>query len=129
MSPTPPADGCAGRVLVVDDDDALRVSTSRMLQTLGYQVSAAADAAAAIRLAREASAPLDVLVCDLALAGESGLVVADHVRLLYPDIKVLLISGYPRGAARQKPGESFLQKPYDRDELRRQLVLLGVSSR
>lgn len=117
-----------GRVLVVDDDAAVRTSTTRMLRTLGYEVLTAADGAEAEALANRGAGALDVLVCDLAMPNKSGPEVARCIRHLYPDIKVLFVSGYPRGAERELPAESFLQKPYDRETLARKLAALSPSA-
>ena len=117
-----------GRVLVVDDDDAVRTSTTRILRTLGYEVLSAADGAEATALANRQQGGLDVLVCDLAMPNQSGPEVAQSIRHMYPDIKVLFVSGYPRGAERELPAESFLQKPYDRDALARKLAALSAGA-
>lgn len=111
-----------GRVLVVDDDDAVRVSTARMLRSLGYEVLTAADGVEAEALVKLRAGAVDLLVCDLAMPNKTGPEVARSIHLLYPSIKVLFVSGYPRGAERDLPAESFLQKPYDRDALARKLV-------
>lgn len=113
-----------GRVLVVDDDDAVRTSTARMLQTLGYEVLTAGSGSEAQALALEGSRKVDVLVCDLAMPNQSGPDVARSLTHANPDLKVLFVSGYPRGAERDLPTESFLQKPYDRDTLARKLAAL-----
>jgi PAS domain S-box-containing protein len=114
-----------GRVLVVDDDAAVRTSTTRMLRTLGYEVLTAADGDEAEALVGRREGQLDVLVCDLAMPHKSGPEVAQAIKQLYPDIKVLFVSGYPRGAERELPAESFLQKPYDREALARKLAALA----
>ncbi|HYQ17941.1 MAG TPA: ATP-binding protein, partial [Polyangiaceae bacterium] len=113
-----------GRVLVVDDDESVRSSTARMLQTLGYEVLTAPSGVEAEAIAERSTEPLEVLVCDLAMPGRNGPEVARTIQHLYPDIKVLFVSGYPRGAERELPAESFLQKPYDRDTLARKLTTL-----
>ncbi|HEY3665013.1 MAG TPA: response regulator, partial [Polyangiaceae bacterium] len=117
-----------GRVLVVDDDAAVRTSTTRMLQTLGYEVLSAADGVEAEALAEKRGGELHLLVCDLAMPNKSGPEVAKSIRHLYPEIKVLFVSGYPRGRERELPAESFLQKPYDRDALARKLVALSTTA-
>ena len=122
---TPSAASGKGRVLVVDDDAAVRTSTARMLQTLGYEVLSAADGAEAEALAGRHEGKLEFLVCDLAMPHKSGPEVARAIRHMYPDIKVLFVSGYPRGAERELPAETFLQKPYDRDALARKLATLS----
>src|SRR5262249_31322288 len=73
-----------GRVLVVDDDVAVRTSTTRMLQTLGYEVLSAADGAEAEALAEKRNGELHLLVCDLAMPNKSGPEVAKSIRFLYP---------------------------------------------
>ncbi|HYP91253.1 MAG TPA: response regulator [Polyangiaceae bacterium] len=115
-----------GRVLVVDDDDSVRSSTARMLHTLGYQVLTAQSGVEAEALATSSDAPLDLLVCDLAMPSRSGPEVARAIKHLHPDIKVLFVSGYPRGTDRELPAESFLQKPYDRETLARKLSTLAA---
>jgi CheY-like chemotaxis protein len=117
-----------GRVLVVDDDAAVRTSTMRMLRSLGYEVSTAANGAEAEALAGRRDRELDILVCDLAMPNKSGPEVAQAIRLVYPHIKVLFVSGYPRGSERELPAETFLQKPYDRDALARKLAALVVTT-
>jgi two-component system cell cycle sensor histidine kinase/response regulator CckA len=124
----PRSAGGRGRVLVVDDDAAVRTSTMRMLRTLGYEVSTAADGAEAEALAGRRDRELDILVCDLAMPNKSGPEVAQAIRLIYPHIKVLFVSGYPRGSERELPAETFLQKPYDRDALARKLAALVVTT-
>ncbi|MES1184910.1 MAG: ATP-binding protein [Myxococcales bacterium] len=124
----PRSAGARGRVLVVDDDTAVRVSTTRMLRTLGYEVLTAANGAEAEALASRRDGKLDVLVCDLAMPSKSGPEVAQLIRHIYPDIKVLFVSGYPRGVERELPAESFLQKPYDRETLARKLAALAATT-
>jgi two-component system cell cycle sensor histidine kinase/response regulator CckA len=113
-----------GRVLVVDDDESVRSSTARMLKTLGYEVLTAASGAEAEALSATPGTAIDILVCDLAMPNRSGHDVARMLSRSYPDLKVLFVSGYPRGAERELPAESFLQKPYDRDTLARKLLAL-----
>ena len=90
---------------------------------------AAANGAEAEAAAKGRSGPLDLMVCDLAMPQQSGPEVARTIRHIYPDIKVLFVSGYPRGAERDLPAESFLQKPYDRDTLAHKLAALSAAVR
>jgi CheY-like chemotaxis protein len=112
-------------VLVVDDDSAVRISTGRMLKTLGYDVVAAADGASAQALVHNHVGELHFMVCDLAMPHQSGPEVAEAVREVFPCIKVLFVSGYPRGSERELPTASFLQKPYDRETLAHKLAALA----
>ncbi|MFO0600659.1 MAG: ATP-binding protein [Myxococcaceae bacterium] len=105
-----------GRVLVVDDDALVRRSTQRMLTSLGYQVSAAATGREASQLLRDE--PIDLMVCDVELAGESGLDVVRAARALRPQLRVVLVSGLPEPAAEALPHPVlFLQKPFTTEGL------------
>jgi CheY-like chemotaxis protein len=125
---TPPGKRGKGWVLVVDDDASVRISTARMLKTLGYEVVVAADGASAEALVKHHVGELHFMVCDLAMPHQSGLQVAQAVRQTIPSIKVLFVSGYPRGSERELPAASFLQKPYDREALARKLTALANST-
>jgi CheY-like chemotaxis protein len=103
------------RILLVEDDSALRALTARMLSTQGYQVLRAAGATEALRLLEQHDA-IDLLVTDMVLPEMSGKEVAERVKRLRPGIKVLYVSGYPGDVAlgRFEPDEDahFLQKPF-----------------
>ena len=86
----------------------------------------AADGAAAEEQAKRADRELDFLICDLAMPTKNGSDVAAAIRLMKLDIKILFVSGYPRGAERELRAESFLQKPYDREALARKLRELAT---
>jgi len=106
-----------GRVLVVDDDDAVRSTTGRMLQSMGYDVLLASDADRALELAREHAGAIDVLLCDIAMPGRSGPEVAREVLALSPSTRVLFVSGYQEGTDTTLSRHSFLQKPFTRASL------------
>jgi CheY-like chemotaxis protein len=82
-----------GKVLLVDDEDLVRASTSDMLSDLGYVVREACSAAEALRLLAGGYEP-DVIVTDHLMPGMSGADLAREVREKHPRLKVLLISGY-----------------------------------
>jgi two-component system, cell cycle sensor histidine kinase and response regulator CckA len=114
--PTPPIAAAvgAGRVLVVEDEPAVRDLMTQFLQRAGFDVVAAADPAAALMTARLA-APIDVLVTDVVMPKASGIDLADQMMDDDPRIGVVLVSGYTsesldidRVTAR---GARFLAKP------------------
>ena len=116
---TPPAPPIAapvgsGRVLVVDDEPAVRGVMTQFLQRAGFDVVAAADATGGLATAHLA-APIDVLVTDVVMPKVSGIVLADKLMDADPQIGVVLVSGYTsdsldidRVTAR---GARFLAKP------------------
>ena len=110
-----PADVVAeGTVLVVDDEEAVRVLVAETLQELGYTVLQAADGPAGLDVL-QAAAPVDVLVTDVGLPGLNGRQLADAARVLRPGLRVLFITGYAGGAVGHKalePGMEILVKPF-----------------
>ncbi len=80
------------RVLLVEDEDALRETFARTLTDAGYVVQAVSGGAAAISALREH--PPDVLVTDVVMPDVSGLAVAEACQVTYPDVPILLVSGF-----------------------------------
>jgi two-component system cell cycle sensor histidine kinase/response regulator CckA len=82
-------------ILLVEDEPAVRRVTARMLETHGYRVVSTSSGEEALRVIEEEGDPLQLLLTDVVLAGGmSGRVLADRVRALRPDLKVLFVSGY-----------------------------------
>jgi hypothetical protein len=109
------------RVLVVEDDAAIRALVQRALSRAGYRVTAAATADEA--LAAAASAP-DLLLTDVILPGANGGQLAGELRLRFPELRVLFTSGYAAepGGEPLVPGDApFLPKPFAPDELLRKV--------
>jgi signal transduction histidine kinase/CheY-like chemotaxis protein len=101
-----------GRVLVVDDDPQVRRVTERMLRHAGYDVVAVDSAAAGLATARDAK--FDVVLTDVVMPGMSGRDLARELGSAFPDLPVVLMSGYPTTAI---AGQPFLAKPFDRGKL------------
>lgn len=87
-----------GRVLLMDDDAAIRSLVSRLLRQLGYDVEAVADGAAAVeryRQAQEAGRPFDAVIMDLTIPGQmGGREAITHLRALDPGVRAIVSSGY-----------------------------------
>ena len=83
-----------GRILIAEDDAAVRRSTERMLTNAGYEATAAADGPSALKLLGGASEPFDLLLSDVLMPGMSGSVLAAEVRRVQPDIEILFMSGF-----------------------------------
>jgi PAS domain S-box-containing protein len=104
------------RLLVVEDDAAVRSIIVRVLTQAGYDVSDAPDAARGRELAR-AMPRVDLLVTDVIMPGTDGVALARDLIALLPGLPVLFVSGYSKGI---RPGEmpgAFLQKPFTPDAL------------
>ncbi len=104
-------------ILVVDDDDPVRVMLARLLRTQGYAVSQAKDAETA-REALDAQRP-DLVISDIVMPGESGIELRRTIAGLWPELPVILISGYsaegPAEFAARTPKTTFVQKPFAAD--------------
>ena len=108
-------------ILVVDDEDALREMARRMLTSAGYTVITAAGGAEAIRAASSHTGPIDLILTDVIMPKMQGQTVADEVRKVRPDIRVLYMSGNAEPALEAEGvlGATFdlLDKPFDKTTL------------
>jgi PAS domain S-box-containing protein len=110
----------SGVVLVVEDDAAVRATTSGMLEDLGYSVLSAETASAALKLI-QASAAVDLVFSDVVMPdGMSGVELAQQIGSLRSDLPVLLTSGYTaqRVLPETPTGEvALLKKPFSHADL------------
>ncbi|HJV91291.1 MAG TPA: PAS domain S-box protein [Holophagaceae bacterium] len=117
------------RVLLVDDDDLIRSTVPTMLQFLGHAVEGVDSGLAAIHR-MERGKPIDVVILDLNMPGLSGLETLARIRLLEPDLPVIISSGYMDGEAEAlmaaDPAVSFMAKPYTLADLRKRLGRLRL---
>jgi PAS domain S-box-containing protein len=102
------------RVLLVDDEELVRLSTAAMLVDLGYQVVEASSGEEALRIMQETTP--DLLLTDHLMPGMSGVELANAARAHIPSLPTLIISGYAEleGLA---PGLPRLTKPFRNAEL------------
>lgn len=110
-----------GKVLIVEDDPMVRMAVAQMLLDLGCQTIEAANGEAAMARLTDHS-DIDLLFTDIVLPmGISGIDVANEARSRFPDLKILLSSGYPKKGVEGTLPEGddfwFLEKPYRADKL------------
>ena len=118
---TPPAEGGAETIFVVEDDPLVRNFVTAQLQSLGYNTIAAPDGKTALDLIT-AGQKFDLLFTDVVIpGGMSGRELADEVARLRPGVKVLYTSGYTDNAivhhGKLDDGVLLLTKPYRRNQL------------
>ena len=105
----------AATVLVVDDEQPIRVYARRVLEAEGYQVTEAPNALEAIALLA-AGAPLDLLMADLHMPDLRGDEMARRIRTSRADLKVLYVTGHIDRLLEDRPmlweGEAYLDKPF-----------------
>ena len=106
------------RILVVEDDEHLRVVPVRTLRNQGYEVVEAGDGKEAIKHLKDGRA-FDLLFTDVVLpGGMNGVEIAEEAKRIHPNIKVLFTTGYAENAVVHNgmldPGVTLVNKPYRR---------------
>lgn len=123
-------DGAAsrqGRVLLIDDEDAIRMPIRRYLMQDGFEVVEAADGEQAIAAMREGDNALmvDAILCDIRMPNIDGTDVIPYLRAQYPSIPVVVLTGYPDfelAITLMKMGvRDYLVKPASKQDLLRVL--------
>ena len=107
-------------ILLVEDDEALRRSVTRMLEHLGQRVLAVADGVEAVELFRRKSQQIDLVLLDVSMPRQGGAQTFAALRKLAPGVKVLLSSGYHGDhlePALRAGVQGFLPKPYTLTQL------------
>ena len=108
------------RILLVEDDGLIRMSSADMLTALGCEVFHAGSAEEALLQLERAG--VDVVVTDLGLPGKSGEDLCRHVRRRWPEIGIVFATGTDRGPELQDPSRTaLLSKPYGIEELQASL--------
>ena len=112
----------SGAVLVIDDDEAVRIVASRMLHAMGYEVVLAVDGREGVAKFRENPANFCAILLDLTMPLMDGTEVFSELRHVKGDIKVVLMSGFnEQDAISRFAGQglaAFVQKPFAPEELR-----------
>lgn len=110
----------SGTILLVEDEDAVRMFASRALKNKGYKVIDARSGEQALDVLRGDDS-VDVLISDVVMPGMDGVTLARLVRMERPAIKIILISGYSEDVARNgidpEAGIHFLPKPFSLKQL------------
>ncbi|MFC3227395.1 ATP-binding protein, partial [Marinibaculum pumilum] len=122
--PAPAPRDLTGRetLLLVEDEDAVRLFAARSLRNKGYTVMEAASGEAALELSRAFAGPIHALVTDVVMPNMDGPTLAQEVLRQRPGLAVVFMSGYAEDAVRQtlSGGElpsTFLQKPFTLNDL------------
>ncbi len=106
----------SGTVLVVDDDETIRVSAQRMIERSGFSALAADGGREAIHLFREHQDKVNCVLLDLTMPDLDGEETFRELHRIRPGIRVILTSGYSEEAATERfAGQGlagFIQKPY-----------------
>ncbi|HEU4569482.1 MAG TPA: ATP-binding protein, partial [Gemmatimonadales bacterium] len=115
-----PGFGRGERVLLVEDEDAVRQVAVRALSDRGYRVVAAESAESALRRLDDGT-PIDLLVTDVVMPGMGGKALAERLLARWPELPVLFVSGYTAEERLEgllaREGVQLLAKPFTPDHL------------
>lgn len=108
------------RILLVEDEDAVRTFSTRALTNKGYQVLGAESGEAALSLLEQQDIKtIDLLITDVMMPGMDGPTMAKKIREMSPDLKIIFISGYTEDRLKDHMGANifFLPKPFTLKQL------------
>jgi CheY-like chemotaxis protein len=112
-------------ILVVEDEQAVRDLTVRILQQLGYHILTASSGAEAVEISRSHAGHIDLLLTDVVMPNMSGRQLADRLLVSRPKTRVLFLSGYTENTVVHHgaldAGVDFLPKPFSRENLSKKL--------
>jgi DNA-binding NtrC family response regulator len=107
------------RILVIDDEAAIRESLDVLLTHEGYTTRMAGDGEEGLRILDQES--FDLVLLDLALPGQSGLELLPQIKERYPELPIIMITAYGTVdnvvEAIRAGAENFIQKPWDNEKL------------
>jgi two-component system cell cycle sensor histidine kinase/response regulator CckA len=110
----------ASTILLVEDDPMIRSLVSQTLEVQGYNVLLAEDGWEGIKVARNLKGNINLLFTDVVMPGLGGAELAVAMQELYPEVKVLFMSGYSRSQLDEEgvPSDaSLLEKPFTPDKV------------
>jgi signal transduction histidine kinase/ActR/RegA family two-component response regulator len=109
------------RILLVDDEPAIRRLGKQHLEKLGYNVACAADPLEALALFTADIDAFDLIITDMAMPHMSGVQLATEILKIQPDMPIILCTGYSEGLSEEKALNigvaDFAMKPLDRTDL------------
>ncbi len=110
-----------GTILVVEDEDPVRLFSTRALRNKGYKIFEANSGEAALEVINQNGNEINLIISDVVMPGISGPEMVERVIKTHPHIKVIFVSGYGEDAFYQKYGSNrefnFLPKPYTLNQI------------
>ncbi len=118
-APTWSAAPITGRILIIDDEAAIRDSLETLLTLEGFQVEMAPEGSSGMDLLT--SGDYDLLLLDLSMPGESGMDLLPRIKRLRPELPIIMITAYGTVGnvveALRAGADNFVQKPWDNEKL------------
>ena len=120
-------------VVLVEDDDAVRVLTGTLLERLGYVAHVAANGVDALAQLDASPGTFDLILTDVVMPDMNGYQLYEEVRARHPDIAIMFMSGYADNVVAMGDlldrGLQFIEKPFTLDVLERRVRGLLDASR
>lgn len=110
------------RILIAEDDDAIRELVARALGEDGHELTAAADGAAALVALGRQAGKFDLLLTDVKMPKVDGIALALETGRLHPDVAILLMTGYADQRERTHELDALVHdviaKPFSVDQIK-----------
>lgn len=121
------------KILVVDDEEGVRISLKKVLQRDGYDIMLAENGMDAVDIVRKHINEIETVICDFKMPGLDGLETLMEINALNPEIIKIILTGYAtldRAIESVNSGiDGFLTKPFDNKELRLKIREFHVKKR
>ena len=112
-------------ILIVEDNEEVRKLAARILKKQGYTVLEGSHGDEALNVCKQHKGPIHLMVTDVVMPGMSGRELSERLKPLYPQMKVLYMSGYTDNAITHhgvlEKGVNYIQKPFTVDGLARKV--------
>ncbi|MFT3869868.1 MAG: response regulator [Nibricoccus sp.] len=121
VKPAEPSGSVNGTIMVVDDDEGVRVMAKWIIEKAGGSVVLARDGDEALRIYKESPQMYKLLLLDLTMPRMGGLETMQKVRAIRPDQQIVIVTGHNEGVISDEVPEGavgFMQKPFNPDRLR-----------
>jgi len=113
----------SGRILVVDDEEIIRITTKAALEALNYEVITAEDGVEAVEIFRREHETIDLVFLDMIMPKINGRETFEKIKSIDKNARVIMSSGFSRDEdmddLKQKGLSGFIRKPYRRAEISR----------
>ena len=121
------------KILIVDDEEGVRISLKKVLERDGYEVLQAANGGEAIGVTQQCPEDIETVISDFKMPGMDGLETLTRIGRINPDIIRIILTGYAtldRAIETVNLGiDGFLTKPFDNKELRQKLREISMKKR
>lgn len=111
----------SGNILIIDDEEVIRITANAILQNLGYQVFMAADGLSGINIYNELHDSIDLIILDMILPGMNGKECFYELKKINSNAKIIISSGFSREEdlieLKEAGLKAFIRKPFHTADL------------